>query len=334
MLVAFYKDTESKQSEVKIIKFSDRIWINEEGDIECNREIYLSLLQGDLRKIFMLTLFQNIIDLEDLTETFLKEDYPENNVHSGKYKLIDGDKGLFSLDHLDKIYAVKIKTLQSSAIRNCCYIEVIFDQESTTPTSAAIRLKFRINSLVEKLTEDNYGITLSYFENRECEHECNVLDVPGKEIKAVTILDMDKKSGGFDVLVHLPYGARKVSSTEHAHISRSALAPQGNEGESRTQCIWHLREFFDNEVGKEVGINIGSGVKFDIEYNIKSMVERMTTMKHELMVDHSALKKEVETLKDASRILRRKSLIGSILQTVGIGLAIIAIILTIIFKIF
>ena len=92
MLVAFYRDTESRDAKVKIIKFADRVWINEEGDLECLREIYFELLEGTLRRLQILTPFEKISVPEDLTETFIDKQNILNKKDFGDYKLKDKEK--------------------------------------------------------------------------------------------------------------------------------------------------------------------------------------------------------------------------------------------------
>jgi len=330
MLVAFYKDFGAEQTVVKVIKFGDRIWVNEDGDIECHREIFLDLSEGNLRKIFMLTSFRHIVEPEDMTDTFLKEDYSVNKKSSGEYKLVNVAKKLFSVDYIDNIYAVPIRSFQTSLIGDCSYLEVIFNQEIQAPIKFAMRLKFKVNSLAEKLEEDNYLLKLNYFHSRACENECNALNVYEREIKAKTILDMKTRSGGFDILIHLPYGAKNIDPSEKCHRTQNTLDAGGKEGPYRHECIWHMREFHDNEVGKEIGTNSGSGYEFRIIYNMISFTERMSEFRKELMEENKLLKEDIGNLRSNNETLHEKVRKGEKLQIISIIVALIAIILAII----
>jgi hypothetical protein len=339
MLVAFYKESESQKANVRVIKFGDRIWVDEEGNIECIREIYFDFKEGELRKIFMLTNIKNLIGLTDITDTFLIEDNLFNKVNSGKYELIDREKRIFGNDFLPNVIAMKLKTLQHSPIGECTYIEAIFDKKLDEPTNFAIRYKFKVNSISDQLGDDNYAFSLEYFRGRTCENECNALNVVRKEIKAITILNMDTKSGGFDILVHLPFGAEILDTSEFCHRTRSKLTTMGTEGESREQCIWHLREKYDNEEGKEIGLN--SGNEFHVKYSMLSVKNRVEMFKNEMLEENtklkaelgelkkttSSLKNDTEAMKDGDKKIQRKVSIGGKIQIICLILAIIAIIL-------
>jgi len=329
MLVAFFKE---EKCNVKVIKFCDRIWIDEEGNIECHREIYLDLIEGSLRKIFMLTNFRHILELEDITDTFLNENYPANNKSSGVYKLINHQKRIFSIDFIDSIYALQIKSksILSSQINDCSYIEAIFDNEINAPIKCALRFKFKINSITEKLEEENYLIELPYFDDRECQHECAALRIFDREIKAIMILDMKTKSGGFDVLVHLPYEAKNIEPSERFHKTHSKLEPTGKEGANKPEVVWHIREFFDDEVGREIGM--GNGIKLSIKYSKVSIVERVATFRNEFIKENELLKEEIEKIKSVNQALEKRIRLGGKLQKLSILLAFIAMALAIILR--
>jgi len=280
MLVAFCKDHNDKDVEVKVIKFADRIWANEAGGIECHREIYLDLKGDSLRQIFMLTMFRHILELQDLTDTFLDENYPPNLRSSGKYELTNARERLFSTDFLKDIIAIQIKSIQYQTIGECSLIQIIFEDPIEGPAKFALRFKFKVKSVVEDLEEGRRVLELSYFQSRHCEQECNNLDVLGREIKAVTILD-EEKSGGFDILIHLPLGVTNVTTSEHGNITHDKLEPNGRYGEEkRYQCIWHMRQFFGDEIGKEIGLGIGQTPY--VEYNVESAWDRVEDLKEAL----------------------------------------------------
>ncbi len=328
MLVAFYKETESPLSKVNVFKFNDRIWVNDTGDIECYREIYLNLTEGSLRKLFLLLNFRNILDLKDLTNTYLDEDYSFNKFHSGEYKLIDSDARIFTIDYIDNIHVLKIKTIQAAQIRTCSYIEIIFDKEIQAPINFAVRFTFRINSMAEKLKEDNFIINFLYFDDRSYKNECDALSIVKKEIKAITILDLKNKSGGFDIVVHLPFGAKAINTSEYCHTSYSKLGPKGKEGDNRSQCIWHFREFYNNEVNKEIGVI--NGEKLSIEYSMVTVSERMAKFKDEILEENEILKTAIDRLQKANKRLQSRIRRGQIMQIISLVVAFAAIIISII----
>ncbi len=319
MLVAFFKE---EKCNVKVIKFCDRIWVDEEGNIECHREIYLDLIEGSLRKIFTLTNFRHILELEDMTNTLLDENYPVNKRSSGEYKLMNHNGRFFSIDFIDNIYAISIKSIQSVQIKDCSYIEALFN-EIKAPAKCALRFKFKINSLAEKLAEESHLIELRYFDNRECLEECSVLNLQEREVKAITILDMKTKSGGFDVIVHLPQEAKNIEPSEFCHKTYNKLEPIGTEGEKKPEVLWHFREFFRDEVGKEIGM--GAGINISVKYSLISVIERVMTFRNEFIKEEKLLKGEIEKIK-------RKIRTGGTLQKLSIVIALIAIALAIILK--
>ena len=316
MLVSFYKDFESEKASVSVIKFADRIWVNEEGDIECHREIYFELKDGNLKKCLILTPFKNILELEDITKTLLDENYVLNKKSSGEYKLIDKANRFFAMDYIENIYAVPIKIIQSVNIGTCSYIEISFDHEIKIAQKCAFRFKFRINSMAEKLGEDSFHLKLSYFDGRSCKNECTALNIHKREIKAATILDTNR-SGGFDILIHLPAGAKPTDTSEYCHKGESPVSPSGLEDKKRVQCIWHMRELYNDEVGREIGVN--NGHPFFVTYSMRSLTERV-----------DELRKEIENIKQGNQHLRKDLKKTARGQYIGTILAIIAIIFTII----
>jgi hypothetical protein len=327
MLVAFFKE---EKCDVKVIKFADRIWVDEEGNIECHREIYLDLTQGTLRKLFMLSNFRHILEIEDITDTFLDENYLPNTRSTGEYKLVNQQMRRFSIDFIDNLYALPIKFIQSSQIEDCSYIGVTFHNEITGPVKAALRFKFKVNSLMEKLEDESHLIELNYFENRDCLPECKMLNVLEREIKAITLLDATTRSGGLDVLVILPFAAKNIEASEHAHKIFSKLEPIGRYGENKTEVIWHMREFFNNEVRKEIGM--ANGMRLSIKYSMTSVEERVKTFRNEFIKEYEHLKEEIENIKSANQDLKKRIHLGGILQRLSIVIALIALSLTIILK--
>lgn len=328
MLVSFYRDPETEKSKVKIIKFADRIFVSEEGDLDCHREIYFKLEEGELRKFYLLTNEKALTDLEDFTDSFLDEEYSPNLRSSGEYKLINKENRLFAMDFIDEIYALPIKSIQSSKVKKCENVEIIFEHPVKGPIVFALRFSFRISGKCERLPEEKYHLKLSYFEGRDCRDACDLLDVPRREIKVVTILEMPSKKGGFDVLVHLPKGAKQPEASEKYHKSRSKLDKSGASTDQRYQFIWHFREFYDDQVGKEIGAN--GGHNLTIEYSLVSTAERMAILEENLLKENNDLKKELEYLKTDNVGLHKKVRTGSVLQIVGLVLGVIAIIIAII----
>jgi len=316
MLISFYKDFESGEAVAKITKFADRIWINEEGDIECHRETYFDLTQGSFKKIFILTPFKNILELEDMTNTLLDENYILNKRSSGEYKLVDKVNRIFTTDYIENIYAVPIRLIQSVNIGACSYIDITFDHEIVSPKKCAFRFKFRINSSAEKLGKDNYNLNLSYFNGRSCRAECSALDISRRELKAVSILDKNR-SGGFDILIHLPIGAKATEVNEFCHKGESLVSPSGKEEEKRVQCIWHMREFYENEVNREIGMN--NGHNFSVTYTMKSVIERVDDLRNEI----DKLKENDQNLRKELKKTRKSLNISTILAIIALLIAVI-----------
>jgi hypothetical protein len=271
MLVAFMKEHLSKAN-IKVIKFSDRIWIdNDTENIEVHREVYFEINNDNVQTFSMVVPVKKILKIEDITEQFLDENCSFNDRSTGEYKLIDKDKRLFSTDNIKDIHALDIQTVQNTPQSNCNLIDVMIKRPIQGPKNCAFKIKIKVPSdnLIETSKEDlSYSLlSLFYFQGRACRNTCRILDVTNREIEAMTILDLELRKGGFDVIVHLPFDVEEATA-DKTKISYEDISPEGNKvGKSRLTHVWHFREFFPDSPITNLKSNNGIIPPLVIKYN-------------------------------------------------------------------
>jgi len=262
MLVCMLKGEEDKNCKAEIVKYGDRIWIDPIR-ISCIREFIVSLASDSkpLSRIRMLLPFKHVLELRDLCETLLDENYLFNGFHSCGYKLERVDpiqkKGNIICDdfkNVEVIYGDYNLLLSTSFVRNANLIEIYRKNEPLKPGSLwMVRVSFKVTSVLNLLSEDNYLFETEYFEGFDFKEELEHLGWPDLEIPFKKIYNPKTKQGGIDVLLYLQpplhgtrFNAYKETTSKHRF--------DGTEGqENLEKYIWRGRVSFPNNDYLELG---------------------------------------------------------------------------------
>ena len=326
MLVSFLKEKQSDAVNLKVIKFTDRIWIdNKDEEIGCQRDVFFSIEDNSIKEFSMLMPLIEISDLRDNTENLLAESNVFNKSHTGAYELVDKEKRLFSIDNIEGIYAPEMHPPVKRQEGNCQTISIIFRDNINGPKVCAFSIKFKIKAenVIKEMSDGENLLKLSYFQSRDCQKECQELSVFEREIKAITILDMKTKRGGLDVIVYLPFGVRDAHADHSPQETYREIKEDGSSSSrSRVTFIWHLREFFSNIENEEITCSNNTIPVLSIKYNEISTDKKLNMLDEKLDNSISSLESKIKTqVNNGDKELKRGQNLAFILTIFSIILA-------------
>lgn len=308
MLIAFLKSHNDKYCQCEIVKYCDRIWLEQSGNLICIRTMIISVKDNSppLHEIRMVMPFRQISELIDISDTCLKADYLFNTSHysTGGYHInsLDIDYGSVYYDFFetDVFLGNMVKEFKSpTKAMNYNIISIAFKDEfkenSIKPgTFRLIRIKFKITSMLDEVHPRLYSLELDYFDMNLIHMDYDILDFKNLEIPVKVLFNSQTKQGGFDIFLYLPdnlhssiYNA--YTNTRSSHLSDGLTSTRKNQ-----KLIWRAREFYHDREYLRLGEN-----PFSAECLINDPFEL-----EEIRGEIQTLKSETISLKRGYKIAR------------------------------
>lgn len=221
MLLGFFKSADDKKCNCKIVLFSDRIWLNKNGDAKLFRSFLVEIdkdsTQG-LSEISQLVPVAHLLDLEDKSFTRLNQEFHLNNRGlAGRYKIkktpqelevpgvVPAALGYIDDDGFDDIKIFTGNSLSSKPFLGLTIVKCKFPQAIEPGDRLECRMSFSVTSLFENLLPGNrvpsYELKLTYFD-RKHDEELKQIDAANSEIPVLPTIK--PPLGGFDIFMYFP----------------------------------------------------------------------------------------------------------------------------------
>lgn len=282
MLTGFFKEHDEGGCNCQLIKFADRIFIDQSGDARLIRLVVLEVLASSpdpLKGFKMLTPVREPLSLKDHSALLLDEsDRYNSRGLAGNYavsqpfadtKNAGFREGLFSMDGIGSIVAFEAPGLSNIDLAGDTILRYRFPRALAPGEKVAVRLGFSVGSLAENTSVGALGETvdgvvdmrlrLSYLERRNHEQALQELNPGHCEIPIVPILGT-RLEGGFDIMVGFP-DTLEVSMASPRKYEQKALTSD-EDGLDGVVYIWRLRELVDDV---HLPVTVGSGPGWKIE---------------------------------------------------------------------
>lgn len=254
MLIVYKEDTE-RDAKAEIVKYTDRIWFNEDGDANYLQSMIIHVLDDSPKPLSQLFFLlpapkDHVRDVKDASETCLDDQFVFNSFKTLGYRIKTKDEngGTIFNDGFDNVTVRYGNTLDEPLIiGNTTCISVKFNGDIQSGEFREIRLRFLISGLATS-RRTAYTVDLSYFGDYtvEADYKVAVNSVKGHaQIPVIAIYDKDTKQGGFDVILYLPPDMEGRDFPALARKSIDTHTEDGSEGDEREKYIWHLREATD-----------------------------------------------------------------------------------------
>lgn len=265
MLTCFFKPSEEKECKCEIVKFVDRIWLDKRGNASCIRDFIIHVEEESipLSGIRLFIPYQNVLDIQDLTDTCWDEDYLFNKFHVAGFSVqhldISSRKGIVNVDGITdvEVYAGIGKNLDIAvdAVPPRKQASILSIDFLSCRLEAGkfrhYRISFKVTSVLDLLFEGNFfRISLSYFDGSHFRDEMRKLDisdleVPVKKFYKELVQDGTKTHyGGVDIFLYLDPDARgaQFNSNKELVATHEFSATEGER--NRQKYIWRARLCF------------------------------------------------------------------------------------------
>ena len=260
MIIAFFKSHDDRNCECEVAKFVDRIWVQNTGDIRCIRTFIIHVKESsksNLSAVRILTPFQQIPDLQDLSQTCLQPDYLYNEAKFStggftvKHFSAEKDYGKVSYDYFQDVDVYTENQIKSydTPEKLCRVISFDFLRH---PVQAGefrlVRYSFRLTSMLDEVFPRIYNFKLTYFDKQAFSKEFELLGIDALEIPAKTLYDRQTKGGGFDVFVYLDENLKSTNFNANTQTTANHL-PDGTQSQKLAQkFIWRARMIFPIDI--------------------------------------------------------------------------------------
>ena len=253
MLVAAFVWGEQPYPTVEIIKFVDRIWLNELGNASYWRAVTVRVAKespAPLKAIVMVLACgrDQMTPPEDISDTLLlqPEEYYFNSTKRHGFSVVEktAQGGIINDDGIDGVQVQLGNRVYDVAIADESVIRVEFAQAVEPGATLAFRIQFGVNRLAEERIRGSLELTLPYFDSwRGGRNYTEAVDWLGPRQQIPALLQIDQQfRGGFDVFV---YGPKGMESHEFLEAERSLdnRLPNGEQsGYNRAKLKLHLRQ--------------------------------------------------------------------------------------------
>lgn len=257
MLVACFvgdKQKDEENAKAEIVKYVDRLWLDERGSITCIRTVVVRVLadsEAPLRSLIMLTPFHQdrISNPEDKTSTLLlpASDHYFNSRVKGQGGFIIQNKseesGVLNYDGMTDVEVEPLDTVSVVSVADASFFQVNFDRPVVAGAIRAFRLQFDVSDVAQEKFSRAFAIELPYFRRHvtggSLEQAINVLQ-GRSEIQALPILD-DDLHGGFDVSLCLPQGMQ-ATGFQQAEQRLDPIKPDGSKGDPCEKYVFRMRK--------------------------------------------------------------------------------------------
>lgn len=246
MLICFLKGDTEENAKCEIVKFWDRIWLREDGDLEVLREVNFKVEEDSpcsISEIGLLIPSTDVEEIENRTSTAFDHDNIFNGVKAKllKYKIHQEAK---TVDN-DGLMGVKPRAeeITKMGIGDTTLLNVSLSEPINLGEIGMIRLFFRLPSRLNMTSAGVGSLKLEYFFGSKFPREVPLLK--RREIPAYPIFDLDKKLGGFDIHLYLP-PKWEVIDRSRGDPDTGKAEPDGSEGEVKSMIKWKARELVEN----------------------------------------------------------------------------------------
>jgi len=238
-----------KGVECKIVKYSDRIWLEDDGSVEVMRLFIVELSQkgsSGLNKISFL-IPRSINNIENLSRFSVDTTYPfnEEGRATGEIRVINEHKIIYD------DFACRVGhqyTIDSHPYEDATRVDIDLRDDPIPPGSREMfRLKFNVSGLVEKLPNIKV-FKFTYFCPEGCKKDAfPTLSHDHAILPVIPIYKPQNFQGGFDILVYAP-PAQEIRSVlgKYAHIEINFKSKGERLSRKRSGVLWHLREFIQS----------------------------------------------------------------------------------------
>ncbi len=356
MLIGFFKKPEECDANCNIIKFSDRIWLDEYGKGFFWRTFIVQVNENssqELSSIKMLIPIRNILELKNINTTCFNQNYYWNSPHlntganynikklpkkDGSYNdygIIDHDqiKNILVFTNIDQSSA-KFTFDKPLALNQATLLSWDFPKALSPGEKLEIRITFEVTSLFDITNPGtpcpDCALIFTYFNYNLYPKEIEILS-KDNEIKVKPIFNETTRAGGFDILLSFPPKFSSVHGFDNIFKSTTEYYnPDGSKGEIKQKYIWRLRKFWPP--GKLVGIGdelIIEGVirrEFPTEQILKEIANgistkvpgQITNLKNQISsVNQIQQQQSHETIK-----IKKRLTAGNILSIIAIALSV------------
>ena len=274
MIIGFYKLHEEKDCNCRIIKVSNRIWLNDDvGNSQIRVEFIVEVNEKSpepLNKIRLALLVQSISNLTNSNSTCFDKDLIFNspqNKSTNQYKVLNKPQGNSNYGYIENDVYKKVKVWEDTDVsffkpdpkEQCCVITVGFPGPIKAGECTEVRLSFEVTALFD-IAYPSYKnpvntITLEYFSPRTK----GLGDVIGgqNEIKVCPQLDSEDNThpGGFDIWLYFPPGYKKIGGFNYSYKEKhdETYKFDGSIGKKRIKIGWRLRTYPGMSSRKLVG---------------------------------------------------------------------------------
>jgi len=244
MITCFLKDNAERDAKISIIKFWDRIWLDEYGTLEILREFDFKVEENSpcsIRKIKLFIPFSGIMGVKDRTSTALDQDYLFNR-KQGKtlgYE-INSQKRTVANDGFKDIKP-GVELIEETHIGNGTLLEVRLSESINPNEMGMVRLFFSVPSQLVKTSAEVRSVDLKYFSGFMFPNEMDLLNIKSLEIPTYSILNSNKTLGGFDIFVYLPLKWEALNTVGGSSTTSKAQS-DGSLGEAKRVVRWKARE--------------------------------------------------------------------------------------------
>lgn len=346
MLVGFFKKDEEKDCKCQVVKCSDRIWLDKNGNASFLRSFVIRVLPDSplpLTEVKLLLPVEHILDIKSSNDSYFQEQYYFNQPHirtTNTYKITKSPEtnsynsyGLINDDGIDDI---KIFTAGEYAapklfrFDKCTVLRFRIPDAVKPGEVVGWRFSFRVSSLFDNVVGNDllpeYNVPLSYFSKL---YNDEIVMLGGQnEIDIIPTLEGENHPGGFDIWLYLPPRFMKVSGFDDATEKIDHRTMDGTEGDPQVKFGWKLRWLLKKHGRPEntpmnstdiLGLNLDiNGVikqRYDSAADLKKVCESVEAIP---VIDGTVqkMKKEVRV----STILAIVAIILSIIIPFGIEL--------------
>ncbi|MBA7491567.1 hypothetical protein ES702_02115 [subsurface metagenome] len=233
----------------KIVKYSDRIWLEDDGSVEVMRLFIVELSQkgsSGLNKISFL-IPRLINNIENLSRFSVDPTYPfnEEGRATGEISVIDDHRVIY--DDFD----CRVRhehTIESHPYEGTTKVDInLRDDPIPHGSREMFRLKFNISGLIEKLPNVNV-FKFTYFCPENCKKDAfPTLSHDHTILPVIPIYKIQNFQGGFDILVYAP-PAQEIRSVlgKYIHVEIDFKSKGERLSRKRSGVLWHLREFIQS----------------------------------------------------------------------------------------
>ena len=246
MLICFLAE---KGIECKIVKYADRIFLEDDGSAEVMRLFIVELPQkgsSSLNKIrFLIPRLAN--NIENLSRFSGDPTYPFNEEGSATNEIRVINEHRIIYDGFDCRIGHQ-HTIESHSYEDTTRVDIDLRDDPIPPGSREMfRFKFNISGLIKKLPSKNVFEFTYFCPDKSKKDAFPTLSHDHTILPVIPIYNSQTLQGGFDILVYAP-PAQEISSVlgKYTHVDTVFRSKGERLSRKRSGILWHLREFIQS----------------------------------------------------------------------------------------